>query len=153
MLSVNQLSAQIKLTEMWKAKYVEDYPIKFACQTTGVNARETRGNAIGKMIETAKSTKSKASFCGDAPRIWNKAPLVITYTAPHHSYLTKGVSPSTQIRPLHSLSVTVRAILLLNGIRYSSPHCNTKVKSFEIIIQTVLKGHLNTGPGFKWPFK
>ena len=78
MLSVNQLSAQIKLTEMWKAKYVEDYPIKFACQTTGVNARETRGNAIGKMIETAKSTKSKASFCGDAPRIWNKAPLVIT---------------------------------------------------------------------------
>ena len=83
MLSVNQLSAQIKLTEMWKVKYDEDYPLKFECQKTGVNARETRGNATGKMIETARSTKSRASSCGDAPRIWNKAPLTITRQNPY----------------------------------------------------------------------
>ena len=47
MMSVNQLSAQIKLTEMWKANFDPDYPLKFECQKTGINARETRGTANG----------------------------------------------------------------------------------------------------------
>ena len=29
------------------------------------------------MIETGRSIKSKASFVGDAPRVWNKAPTQI----------------------------------------------------------------------------
>ena len=28
MLSVNQINAQVKLTEMWKAQNIEDYPIQ-----------------------------------------------------------------------------------------------------------------------------
>ena len=35
------------------------------------------GNRNGKMIETGRSIKSKASFVGDAPRVWNKAPTQI----------------------------------------------------------------------------
>ena len=58
-LSVNQLAAQIKLTEMWKAKNVNEYPIKFRYQETQPGARETRGNKAGRMIETGKTTKSK----------------------------------------------------------------------------------------------
>ena len=42
------------------------------------NGRETRGNAIGKMMETGRTARSRASFFGDAPRIWNKAPIQIT---------------------------------------------------------------------------
>ena len=30
------------------------------------------------MIEIGKSTKAKASFVGDAPRVWNKAPQSVT---------------------------------------------------------------------------
>ena len=67
MLSVNQISATIKLCEMWKAKNVEEYPIKFKYQSTEPGARETRGNSLGKMIETGRSLKSMTSYVGDAP--------------------------------------------------------------------------------------
>ena len=30
------------------------------------------------VIETGKTAKSQASFVGDAPRIWNRAPLSVT---------------------------------------------------------------------------
>ena len=56
---------------MWKANNVEEYPLKPKRQTTQENARETRGNKNEKMIRTGRSTKSRASFFGDAPRIWN----------------------------------------------------------------------------------
>jgi hypothetical protein len=78
MLSVNQTSAQIKLNEMWKVKYQKNYPIKVHAQQTAENGRETRGNRIGKLIETGMSRITKASFVGDATRIWNKAPKSIT---------------------------------------------------------------------------
>ena len=78
MLSVNQMAAQIKLCEMWKAKNVEEYPIKFKYQSTQPGARETRGNATGRMIETGRSIKTITSFVGDAPRIWNRAPIQVT---------------------------------------------------------------------------
>ena len=58
MLSVNQLAAQIKLNEMWKAKYTAEYPIKFSYKETQPGARETRGNKTGRMIETGRSAKS-----------------------------------------------------------------------------------------------
>ena len=63
---------------MWKAKNTENYPLKFSYQETKPGARETRGNRNGKMMETGRSTKSKASFMGDATRIWNKAPIEVT---------------------------------------------------------------------------
>ena len=30
------------------------------------------------MIETGRTARSMTSFCGDAPRVWNKAPELIT---------------------------------------------------------------------------
>ena len=51
MLSVNQMAAQIKLTEMWKVKHTKNYPLKFPSQETQPNAKETRGNKKGKLIE------------------------------------------------------------------------------------------------------
>ena len=32
----------------------------------------------GKMIETGRTLISISSFVGDAPRIWNKAPIQVT---------------------------------------------------------------------------
>ena len=35
-------------------------------------------NKYNRIIETRRSTKARASFVGDAPRVWNKAPSQVT---------------------------------------------------------------------------
>ena len=42
MLSVNQLQAQIKLTEMWKASNLPTYPLQIGKRTLGAEVRTTR---------------------------------------------------------------------------------------------------------------
>ena len=78
MLSVNQLAAQIKLIEVWKAKNTEEYPIRMEFRATNENERTTRGAASGRAVETGKSHKAKSTFVGDATRLWNKAPPSVT---------------------------------------------------------------------------
>ena len=75
MLSVNQLAANIKLTEIWKATHVDKHPVKVSYQTTSLNGRVTRGDTSGKLIEKSGSTLSINSCVGDGTRLWNKAPL------------------------------------------------------------------------------
>ena len=43
MLSVNQLAAQIKLAEVWKARNGENYPVKTEFRTVNENGTSTRG--------------------------------------------------------------------------------------------------------------
>ena len=74
MLSVNQTVAQIKLTEVWKARHTEEYPLKFTFQVTKEGGRETRGDRSGKAVETGRTSKAKATFMSDAARVWNTAP-------------------------------------------------------------------------------
>ena len=74
MLSVNQMAAQIKLTEIWKATHIDNYPVKVIQQTTTENGRVTRGDSSGKLIECGGSTLSINSCAGDGTRLWNKAP-------------------------------------------------------------------------------
>ena len=77
MLSVNQVAAQIKLTELWKAINVPKFPIKVKKQETPTYSRTTRGVTNGKIIEEGSSTLIINSCIGDATRLWNKAPDVI----------------------------------------------------------------------------
>ena len=44
MLSVNQTATQIKLTEAWKARHIEEYLLKFTFQVTKEGGREMRGD-------------------------------------------------------------------------------------------------------------
>ena len=55
MLSVKQMNAQIKLTEMWKAEKVINYPLKFAKKTNLDEARTTRLITSGQLKETGKT--------------------------------------------------------------------------------------------------
>ena len=75
MLSVNQLAGNIKLTELWKATHVENYPLKVKSQITPPNGRVTRADSAGKLIECKGSVLSINSCAGDGTRLWNKAPL------------------------------------------------------------------------------
>jgi hypothetical protein len=74
MLSVNQIAAQIKLTEMWKASNDPQYPIKMKTKERQENAVETRNLTLGDLTEVGRSTKAKKSFTSDAAKVWNKAP-------------------------------------------------------------------------------
>ena len=73
MLSVNQLQAQVKLTEMWKAHNSTNYPIKLDKMKPTNETRVTRSVTSENFIEP----KSKLTFIGDSTRLWNKAPMTI----------------------------------------------------------------------------
>ena len=74
MLSVNQLNAQIKLTEIWKAVNSENHPISVNKRTLKDGERVSRSKFDGKLIETGFSNLSKDSYLSDGIRLWNKAP-------------------------------------------------------------------------------
>ena len=76
MISVNQINAQCKLTEIGKALNTNNYPLKFKeCPRSRLH---TRSNLAAPRLEiTSKSKRSCNSFMGDCPRLWNAAPLEI----------------------------------------------------------------------------
>jgi len=73
MLSLNQMAAQIKLTEMWKASNDPHYPIIMKMRDTQVEGMETRSSTQGDLTEIGGSTRAKKSFTIDAAKAWNKA--------------------------------------------------------------------------------
>ena len=73
MLSINQMHAQVKLTEMWKALNYNNYPLNIEQLQPAENGRSTRGISRGRLAEPATLN----TFIGNATRLWNKAPIVI----------------------------------------------------------------------------
>ena len=77
MLSANQINAQVKLTEMWKASNVTNYPIKLDKKDPNMANRLTRSTARGDILLQGKSDLCNSSFIFDASKIWNSAPCLI----------------------------------------------------------------------------
>ena len=77
MLSVNQINAQIKLSEVWKSLNYVNYPTKWEQKMTKEDERKTRATEAKIVPETAKTTRSQATFDNDAKKVWNKAPAPI----------------------------------------------------------------------------
>ena len=76
LLSVNQLAAEIKLIEVWKAINVEGCPIKldpYVAERRKTNI-ELRPKTNRIFNDTAKLQVSQSSFNIDAARTWNNAP-------------------------------------------------------------------------------
>jgi hypothetical protein len=73
-LSVIQIAAQIKLSEMWKAS---NDPIKMKTRERQENAIKTRSLTQGDLTEVGRSTKAKKSCRCDAAKVWNKSPAKI----------------------------------------------------------------------------
>ena len=81
LLSVNQLAAQIKLTEVWKASNVENYaitlePYKLPRADNGV-LHNLRHQANRVFNDSSRLRISKQSFSVDAARLWNLAPISV----------------------------------------------------------------------------
>ena len=70
MLSVNQMQAQIKLTELWKAVNTENNPLKFKHQVAAENGRESRTVSNKTLVLNKGSTLTN----DDASKLWNNAP-------------------------------------------------------------------------------
>ena len=77
MLSVNQINAQVKLTEMWKASNLESYPTKLLKKEISDDNRLTRSTIRGDIVLQGKSDLCNASFVLDASKHWNNAPQAI----------------------------------------------------------------------------
>ena len=80
MLSVNQMNAQIKLTEAWKISNIPNYPTKWELKTTQEDERTTRATNCSIIPETAKTTVSQATYDNDAKKLWNRAPHNIKHS-------------------------------------------------------------------------
>ena len=77
LLSVNQINAQIKLTEIWKSVSTANYPITTSTVQRSDNVMTTRAATIGTLQEAKITTKSERTFLNDAIHIWNLAPSSI----------------------------------------------------------------------------
>jgi hypothetical protein len=76
MLSVNQLAANIKLNEAWKANNIENYPIQLEANHENLihTDRVTRPHIRRLWKEDGKSTTAKESFSRSTAKLWNQAP-------------------------------------------------------------------------------
>ena len=75
MLSINQRTAQIKLTEAWKASRDEDYPLQMKREGTlleEAKSRNLRLTARKEMQEGGKTRQAEKSFVRDAGKFGTK---------------------------------------------------------------------------------
>ena len=79
LLSVNQLSASIKLLEAWKAENVPNYPIKLEPNNPDLptNERSVRPSTSRKYNQDSIFAAAKYSLSRNAARLWNTAPMDI----------------------------------------------------------------------------
>ena len=74
MLSVNQLNASIKLTELWKAVNNADCPLKITNAVYENPLRQMRTRNDNALVENGVTELRKATFLNDGIRLWNFAP-------------------------------------------------------------------------------
>ena len=74
---MNQLNAQVKLLEVWKALNVEDYPLKIKQQTQSESGVTTRASQKGRPKEIGKTNAMQSTSTSDAIRTWNLAPDIL----------------------------------------------------------------------------
>ena len=76
---VNQLAAQIKLTEVWKSINVEGYPIVLDPYSRTSNSTLVLRLKPTRMFnDSLRLVISKYSFNVDSARLWNLAPPAVT---------------------------------------------------------------------------
>ena len=78
MSSVNQLNAQAKLLEVWKALNIEDYPQQIKVQGASKTGAITRRSTKGSPMEMGRLSLTQNLSTNDAIRIWNLSPASVT---------------------------------------------------------------------------
>ena len=74
LLSVNEINAQVKLTEMWKAVHSEANSLKITIKSKSCEAAVTRSDKNVVLMEHGLTELCKKTFLNDAAHIWNATP-------------------------------------------------------------------------------
>ena len=77
LLSVNQINAQIKLTEVWKSLNIDSYPIKWTKQNEVMKRAGLKSTNKPDLMIYGFSQIQSQSFINDEARVWNSAPKKI----------------------------------------------------------------------------
>ena len=77
MLSVNQLNAQIKITEVWKATHDLNHSFKIQKISHENDICVTRAVTNGDLKEFGKSDMVKFTFLSNASKAWNNCPMEV----------------------------------------------------------------------------
>ena len=77
MLSVNQMNAQIKISEAWKVNQDEGHPLKLQKVVNAPNSVTTRAISKGELIETGKTDLLQSTYLNETSKAWNKTPSEI----------------------------------------------------------------------------
>ena len=78
LLSINQINAQIKLTETWKAINNDKViPINSLKIKQKEGDRMSRSATNGNLMELGTSNMARQTFINDSARVWNRAPQTI----------------------------------------------------------------------------
>ena len=77
LLSVNQINAQVKLTEMWKAVNSGSNSLKITIKTKTSEAAITRADKNLTLMEQGLTELCKKTFLNDAAHLWNSTPISI----------------------------------------------------------------------------
>ena len=72
--SVNQISAQIKLLQVWKSKQSSTFPTQWESKNEVSQERRTRSDKENPLMETTGGQIITSTFVSDAARLWNSAP-------------------------------------------------------------------------------
>ena len=102
LLSVNQLSAKIKLIEGWKIVHEEDYPLTLEPYKTKIirgdqHFLRLHPNQIFR--DSCKYVKSEASFHIDTAKLWNNAPTEVR-KAPNLNTAKKNITVFCKTLPI-----------------------------------------------------
>ena len=74
LLSVNQINAQIKLTEVWKSQNIPSYPIQWPTRKDEIIRMGLKSSNKPELSIKGKSCIQSKTFINDAAKIWNNAP-------------------------------------------------------------------------------
>ena len=74
---MNQMIAQIKITEAWKASQDRAYPLKIEKVKKAEDCATTRAATNGNVIVTGKTELVQSTYLSDTSNAWNKTPTMI----------------------------------------------------------------------------
>ena len=74
MKSVNQINAQTKLLDVWKALQSERHPNKWTRRNDVNQEQRTRSAVTNKLNEASGGKIITSTFISDAAKVWNAAP-------------------------------------------------------------------------------
>ena len=89
LLSINQINAQIKLGDMWKATHLDNFPTKIKMLRAEDNSINIRARSNGDLVVNRIYIITKETFINDATKAWNKAPINIRLSESLFSAKTK----------------------------------------------------------------